>query len=61
MIEKCGTIEHARTILSKLRNYKFDKCWKIYLEGALLEMRFGNVKYAERVLKCLNYHLDFNG
>ncbi|EAR94542.2 hypothetical protein TTHERM_00048880 (macronuclear) [Tetrahymena thermophila SB210] len=61
IIEKIGKIEDIRVILSNLNQLKIDKCWKIYIEGAFIEIRFGNIKNAERILKMLHSYLDLNG
>lgn len=61
IIEKIGTIHEVRKILANLASMKIDKCWRIYIEGAFIEIRFGNLKNAERILKMLYHYLDLNG
>ncbi|KAL4511782.1 hypothetical protein ABPG72_012627 [Tetrahymena utriculariae] len=61
IIEKIGKIDDIRAILSNLNQLKIDKCWKIYMEGAFIEIRFGNIKNAESILKMLHRYLDLNG
>jgi len=40
---------------------KIEKSWKIYIEGALIEIRFGFLDNAELILKMLHEYLQTNG
>lgn len=59
--EKFGRIEESRKILAKLKHQNIDKIWKLYLEGAQLEGKFGNQKSAQRVFKMLLKNLEMQG
>ena len=59
--EKIGDIKLIRKILSRLRHCKIEKYWKIYVEGALLEIKFGNLNSAHLILLFINKQLPNNG
>lgn len=61
LIEKIGSIEEVRNLLASLGHLKIEKCWKIYVEGAVVEIRFGFFKNSERILKMLHHNLELNG
>lgn len=61
IMEKIGNIQEVRSLLANLSSVKLEKCWKIYMEGAQIEIRFGFLKNAERILKTLYNFLDLNG
>jgi len=54
IMEKIGNITEVRQLLSNLSSLKLEKSWKIYIEGALIEIRFGFVDNAELILKMLH-------
>ena len=58
--EKIGRISDSRRILATLQNYPLEKTWKLYLEGALLEAKAGQVKSAKRVFKALIQNVLFS-
>ena len=59
--EKIGRIRDSRQILATLKDYPLEKTWKLYLEGALLEAKSGQVKSAKRVFKMLLQNIDNQG
>ena len=59
--EKLGKIQDSRKILSGLKYQSFEKNWKLYLEGALLESKYGNPKSAERIFKALVKNIEPQG
>lgn len=52
-VERKGKISSARAALSRLRNLSLDECWKAILEGAMMEARAGNTRYARLIFKFL--------
>lgn len=61
VIEKIGSVAEMRALLSSLSGMKLEKSWRIYVEGAFMEIRFGEIKRAERILKTLYHFLSLNG
>lgn len=54
IMEKIGNIGEVRSLLSNLSSLKLEKSWKIYTEGAFIEIRFGFLSNAERILQMLH-------
>ena len=59
--EKIGDINEARRVLSKLKYTKLEKSWRIFLEGALLEIRLGCPDNAQRIFRTLAEFFQVNG
>ncbi|KAL9649847.1 hypothetical protein ABK040_009660 [Willaertia magna] len=59
--EQTEDLETARALLSRLKNQKPENCWKILLEGALLESRAGNVNIARKVFRYLMKNVPRHG
>lgn len=59
--EKMGNLATARELLARLKHIGIEKVWRTVLEGALLEVRAGNVATARRVLKYLMHHVPWYG
>ena len=57
--EKLRDITAARNILSTLKYKSIDSIWKAVFEGALLEVRAGEVKVAREILKYLMEHVTW--
>ncbi|EFC46525.1 hypothetical protein NAEGRDRAFT_79116 [Naegleria gruberi] len=59
--EQVDDLNTARSILGKLKGQKPETCWKILLEGALLESRANNVDVARKVFKYLMKNVPRHG
>ena len=59
--ERLSDVEHARALLSRLREVSVDKCWRTLLEGAQLEARSGNSRVARLVFSFLMEHVHWCG
>jgi tetratricopeptide (TPR) repeat protein len=59
--EQLNDMNGARSLLARLRGVPLEKCWKIILEGALLESRVGNVQIARKVFKYLIQNVSRHG
>eukprot|EP01129_Flabellula_baltica_P016799 TRINITY_DN9119_c0_g1_i1.p1 TRINITY_DN9119_c0_g1~~TRINITY_DN9119_c0_g1_i1.p1 ORF type:complete len:809 (+),score=179.45 TRINITY_DN9119_c0_g1_i1:70-2496(+) len=51
--ERIGLIQTARSLLGNLKNVSIDRCWRIIMEGGLLEERQGQIDMARKIFKFL--------
>lgn len=59
--EKARNIDNAKALLSTLRDVPIEKSWRMFLEGALLEGRYGNREGARKAFRYLLKHCPTYG
>jgi len=58
---RLGAITAARSLLAQLEDADMTKVWRAVMEGAMMEMRVGNIRTSRRVFKYLMKNVPWYG